>query len=246
MNDLRIGLFGKGRLGSAIAARGGDSIALQVTREAPPGAADVAIDASSGVVVGDRVAWALDTGTPLVIGSTGWDLPDLAELVGDRIGIVTAPNFSLGIALLRRLTLVLGRFCDLDPRRDPYVVEHHHARKHDAPSGTAKLLAATLLNGCRRKTAWALGGPLEPGELSVAAIRAGSTYSDHVVGVDAPAEVIELRHHARSAAAFADGALAAALWIASRKGVHTMDDVASAMLDPLFAGLAGTPPTGEP
>lgn len=239
MSSLRIGVFGNGRLGAAIAARAGDALAWQVTREAPPGDADVAIEASSGEVVGERLSWAIETGTPLVIGSTGWELPDLSERVGDRIGVVTAPNFSLGIALLRRFSLVLARFCDLDPQRDPYIVEHHHAKKHDAPSGTAKLLAETMLDGCPRKNAWALGGPLEKNELSVAAIRAGSTYSDHFVGVDAPAEVLELRHHARSAAAFADGAITAAHWIHRKKGVHTMDDVSSSVLDPLFAGLGG-------
>lgn len=240
MTALRIGLFGKGRLGAAIAARAGDALCWNVTRQAPPGPADVAIEASSGEVVGDRLTWAIATGTPLVIGSTGYDLPDLAARIGDRIGVVTAPNFSLGVALLRRFSLVLARFADRDPQRDPYIVEHHHARKHDAPSGTARLLAETMLAGCARKTSWSLGGPLAPGELSVAAIRAGSTYSEHRVGIDAPAEVIELVHTARSAAAFADGALAAAKWIHRRRGVFTMDDVAADVLDPLFSGLGGS------
>lgn len=237
---LRIGLFGKGRLGSAIAARAGDQLAWHVTREVPPtGRADVAIEASSGDAVAARLDWALATGTALVIGSTGWQLPDLRERVGDRIGVVTAPNFSLGVALLRRFTLVLARFCALDPARDPYLVEHHQARKHDAPSGTARLLAATLLDGCPRKTSWSLGGPLRDDELSVGVLRAGTTYSEHRVGMDAPAEVLELRHTARSAAAFADGALAAAHFVAGLRGVFTMDDVAGNGLDPLFAGLAG-------
>lgn len=239
--DLRIGLFGNGRLGTAIAARAGARIAWQVTRQAPPpGRVDVAIEASSGAIVQDRLDWAMSSGTPLVIGSTGWNLPDLHERIGKRIGIVIAPNFSLGVALLRRLTLVLARFCDLDPTRDPYLVEHHQGKKHDAPSGTARLLAATLLEGCPRKKSWSIGGPLRPDELSIGVIRAGSTYSEHKVGVDAPAEVLELVHTARSAAAFADGALAAAAWVLPRKGVFTMDDVAASMLDPLFAGLTGS------
>ncbi|MCA8973958.1 MAG: hypothetical protein KDC98_04515 [Planctomycetes bacterium] len=241
MSSLRIGVFGKGRLGGAIAERAGAMLAWNVTRELPPTGADVAIEASSGSVVADRLQWALETGTPLVIGSTGYDVPDLAAQVGDRIGVVTAPNFSLGIALVRRFALVLARFSALDPRRDPYIVEHHHGRKHDAPSGTAKLLAETMLEGCARKTAWSMGGPLQPHELSVAAIRAGSTYSEHRIGIDAPAEVLELVHTARSAAAFADGAIAAAHWIHNRKGVFTMDDVARSVLDPLFAGLGGNP-----
>lgn len=239
-HDLRLGVFGKGRLGQAIATRAGQHLAWQVTRESPPTAVDVAIEASSGDAVAARIAWALATNTPLVIGSTGWQLPDLREQIGRRIGVVLAPNFSLGVALLRRLSLVLARFCALDPTRDPYLVEHHQQRKHDAPSGTAKLLAATLLDGCPRKTSWSLGGPLRADELSVGVIRAGSTYSEHRVGMDAPAEVIELVHTARSASAFADGAMAAAAWIHGRKGVFTMEDIAASVLDPLFAGLGQT------
>ena len=237
---VRVGLFGRGRLGSAIAAHAGDRLVWQVTRESPPdGAVDVAIDAASGGAVPQHLDWAVERGVPLVIGTTGWDVPDLGERVGDRIGVVTAPNFSLGVALMRRFSLVLARFASLDASLDPYVVEHHQAKKHDAPSGTAKLLAATVLEGCRRKQAWKLGGPLSADELSVAVVRAGSTYSEHRVGLDAPAEVLELRHTARSAAAFAHGALAAAAWIRSKKGVFTMDDVAASVLDPLFVGLTG-------
>jgi 4-hydroxy-tetrahydrodipicolinate reductase len=240
---FRLGLFGKGRLGAAIAHRAGAAVAWHVTREQPPPTkVDVAIEASSGSVVPARIDWALATGTPLVIGTTGWNVPDLATRVGDRIGVVLAPNFSLGIALLRRFSLVLARFASLDPLRDPYLIEHHQQRKHDAPSGTAKLLAATLLEGCPRKQSWQIGGPLEADQLSVGVVRAGSTYSEHRVGIDAPAEVIELQHTARSAAAFADGALSAASWIHARKGVFTMEDVAASVLDPLFAGLEGRQP----
>lgn len=240
MSSLRLGLFGKGRLGSAIATRAGDALQWNVTRQPPPAhPVDVAIAAGSGEGVPAQLEWALATGTPLVIGSTGYELPDLVDRVGERIGVVLAPNFSLGVALLRRLTLVLGRFCALDSSRDPYLIEHHQQRKLDAPSGTARLLAATLLDGCPRKTAWRLGGPLGANELSVGVVRAGSTYSEHRVGMDAPAEVIELVHTARSALAFADGALSAAHWICGRIGVHTMDDVAASVLDPLFAGLGG-------
>lgn len=237
--ELRIGMFGKGRLGSAIAARLGRQLVWHVTREAPPDdRVDVAIEVSSGSVVADRVAWALRTGTPLVVGSTGFDL-DLPAIVQQRIGVLVAPNFSLGVALLRRLTRVLARFAAEDPTYDPYLVEHHQQKKHDAPSGTAKLLAKTVLDDCPRKRSWRIGGPLEAHELSVGVVRAGSTYSEHRVGVDAPAEVLEVTHTARSAAAFVDGALLAARWIAQRKGVHTMDDVAASTLDPLFAGLDG-------
>lgn len=234
---LQVGVFGAGRLGGAIAAeaRALGALAWNVTRAAPPaGPVAAAVEASAADAVPGRLAWALERGVPLVIGTTGWSLPDLAERVGQRIGVVLAPNFSLGVALVARLTRVLGGFAALDPTRDPYLLEHHHQRKHDAPSGTAKMLADTLIAACPRKTEWALGGPLAAHQLSVGVVRAGSTYSSHVVGVDAPGEVIEVHHAARSAAVFAQGALAACRWVQGRRGVFTMDDVAADLLDPLF------------
>ena len=237
---LQIGMFGAGRLGQAIQQHLGDQLAWQVTRNEPPHAkVDAIIEASTGSQVAARLAWALTNNVPLIIGSTGWDLPDLVERVGNRIGVVTAPNFSLGVALLRRMSLVLARFAARDEQLYPYLVEHHQARKHDAPSGTAKLLATTILAGCPRKQSWRIGGPIDSHELSVAVMRAGHTYSEHRVGIDAPAEVLELRHTARSPMAFADGALTAATWIQGKTGVFTMDDVAQSVLDPLFTGLAG-------
>lgn len=239
-STIRIGLFGKGRLGQAIAQQLGERLIWQVTREAPPHAeVDVIVDASTGSQVPARLDWALTNSVPLIIGSTGWDIPDLVQRVGNRIGVVTAPNFSLSVALLRRLTLVMGRFSARDEMLDPYIAEHHQAKKHDAPSGTAKLLAAAFLEGCPRKEGWKIGGPVDANELSMAVMRSGHTYSEHRVGIDAPAEVLELRHTARNPMAFAEGALAAATWIQGKTGTFTMDDVSASILDPMFSGLSG-------
>jgi 4-hydroxy-tetrahydrodipicolinate reductase len=199
---------------------------------------DVAIDASVAVALEAHLAWALETGTDLVIGTTGWTTPDLESQVAGRIGVLTASNFSLSVALMARFATVLGRFAALDPDRDPYLVEHHHRLKADAPSGTAKTLAAALMAGCPRKTEWTLGTPT-PHQLSVGVVRAGAEFGTHTVGLDAPAEVLELTHTARSRAPFAQGALAAARWLHGRKGVFGMDDLAADLLDPLFAHEPG-------
>lgn len=237
---MRIGVFGRGRLGSALAAEAGTDLAWQVGREAPPPLpVDAAIDASAAAAVPARLDWALASGSNLLIGTTGWSLPDLRDRVGDRIGVIVAPNFSLTVALYARLSLVLARFAALAEDCDPYLVEHHHARKHDAPSGTAKLLAGVLMRGCPRKTSWALpaaGNEFRPEQLNVSSIRAGHTYSSHIVGVDAPGEVLELHHAARSARPYADGAVEAARWILGRKGLFAMDAVAKDVLDPFFDG----------
>ena len=240
MNALRIGLFGRGRLGSAIAAEAGDALSWQVDLgESPSGPVDVVIDASVDEAVEEHLAWALETGTDLVIGATGWVMPDLETRVAGRIGVLVSSNFSLTVALMARLSTVLGRFAALDPARDPYVMEHHHRLKADAPSGTAKTLAAAVMAGCPRKTEWTLATPA-PHQLSVGVLRAGAEFGTHTVGLDAPAEVLELTHKARSRAPFAQGALQAARWLHGRKGVFTMDDLATDLLDPMFA-LGGKP-----
>lgn len=230
----RIGLFGRGRLGSAILAEAGGTLAWALDQgEAPDAPVDVAIDASVAGAVEAHLAWALETGTDLVIGVTGWSLPDLEARVGRRIGVLTATNFSLTVALMARLSTVIGRFAALDPARDPFLVERHHRLKVDAPSGTARTLAAAVMAGCPRKTAWTLGHP-EPQQLHVGVVRAGAEFGTHTVGIDAPSELLELTHTARSRAPFAQGALAAAQWLRGRKGLFTMDDLAEDLLDPLF------------
>lgn len=240
MRALRIGLFGCGRLGSAIATEAGAALSWQAGRnETPSAPVDVAIDASVAGALEAHLAWALETSTDLVIGTTGWTMPDLESRVAGRIGVLTASNFSISVALMARFALVLGRFAALDPARDPYLVEHHHRLKADAPSGTAKTLAAALMAGCPRKTEWTLGTPA-PHQLSVGVVRAGAEVGTHTVGLDAPAEVLELIHTARSRAPFAQGALAAARWLHGRKGVFSMDDLAADLLDPLFV-FGGNP-----
>ena len=235
---MRIGIFGSGRLGSAIAAEARACPEMELVWHldqpgTPPPGAGLAIDASTAAAVPAHLDWALATGTDLVIGVTGWALPDLEARIQGRIAVLTSPNFSLAVALMARLSQVLGRFAALDPELDPYVTDHHHRLKADAPSGTAKRLAAAVMAGCPRKTAWTLGTPAAH-ELSVSVLRAGAEFGTHTVGLDGPAEVLELTHRARSRAVFARGALLSARWLRGRKGLYTFDHYAQETLDPLF------------
>lgn len=119
---MRIGLFGRGRLGSAILDIARRREGLEVIwavdlDETPSGPVDVVIDASLAEAVEAHLAWACSAGTPLVIGTTGWTIPDLRERVEGRIGVLAASNFSLTVALMARLSLVLGRYAALDRSR---------------------------------------------------------------------------------------------------------------------------------
>jgi 4-hydroxy-tetrahydrodipicolinate reductase len=237
----KVGIFGRGRLGQAIAqevAAAKDlELAWHIDKDegAPPRDAGVEMvfDASAAEAVPEHLAWALENGTDLVIGVTGWTLPDLEARIGTRIAVMVSPNFSLAVALMARMATVLGRFAALDPDLDPFLTDHHHRMKADAPSGTAKRLAAAVLAGCPRKTAWTMGTPAA-NELSVGVLRAGAEFGTHTVGLDGPAEVLELTHRARSRAVFARGALLAARWVRGRKGLFSFDQYAEETLDPLF------------
>lgn len=239
---MKLGVFGRGRLGSALRQVAGDAIAWQIGRtelamfDAP--AVDVLVDVSIGAALDQHLEFALARRTPLVIGTTGWSMPELERRVGSRIGVLVAPNFSLTIAFLTRLVGLMGRYAMLDPAADVFIAEHHHARKKDAPSGTAKIFAQALLEQCPKKTRWTLAPAeraLAQDELCVSVLRGGHTASSHDITVDTPGEAITLTHAARDLSPYARGALDAARWIRGRSGVFTMADVAAERLDPLFA-----------
>ncbi|WP_298887008.1 dihydrodipicolinate reductase C-terminal domain-containing protein [uncultured Serinicoccus sp.] len=235
-----LGLFGTGRLGAAIRrladARDDLEVRWAVGREhrrdddlAP---VDVAVDVSSRDAVADHLAWACSTGTDLVIGATGWD-PSLVD--GDLpVRVLVAPNFSLGVALVRRLTAVLGAYAAATDSAgtpvDLAVAETHHRHKVDAPSGTALALREALARGA--------GNRLE--DVQTISLRLGEIVGDHEVTVATALETVTLRHTAHDRDLFAAGALTAAGWLTTRPhpGLFTLDDLAEDHLRPLLGDPA--------
>ena len=235
---MRIGIFGRGKLGRAVTALIGKEKDLQLLwcvdkGEEPDARVDVAFDSSAAEAVPGHLAWAQATGTDFVIATTGWDRAILEGIESPGIGILYAPNFSLGVAFMRRAALALGRFAALDAESDLAVVERHHRAKADAPSGTAKLLAEALAQGSGRHSGWVLGAAA-PGKISVASLRAGDEVGYHELRLEGSAETLVLSHEARSRDIFAQGALRALRWIRGRKGVFTFDDLVAEIIDPLF------------
>ena len=229
MSEVPIALVGMGKMGRALAAlapeRGFRVVAeldparadyAGITRESLRGA-QVAIEFTTPQAAPANVRACAAAGCPVVVGTTGWyeQLPAVAADV-ERSGgaILTAPNFSIGVAVFDRVVAEAARlFAQLDGF-DAHLVETHHAAKKDAPSGTAGALA---------KTASAALGRAIP----VTSIRTGHVPGTHEVVFDAPFEQVRLVHEARDRRVFAEGALTAARWLVGRRGAFTMADVLS-------------------
>jgi 4-hydroxy-tetrahydrodipicolinate reductase len=234
---VKVGIFGRGRLGSAAAtlieAEADMELAWSLGHEGQPSSeVDVVLDVSAAAAVPGHLAWALETGTDIVIGTTGWSR-DILPGKASNIGILTAPNFSLAVAFMRRAALALGRLAALDSQADLAVLERHHRAKADSPSGTAKLLAEALVEGCPRYTGWTQS-PRAEAKVSVASLRAGSEIGFHELRFEAASESIVLSHEAKSRLIFARGALRALVWIHGKKGIYSFDQMAAEIVEPLF------------
>jgi 4-hydroxy-tetrahydrodipicolinate reductase len=220
-----------GKMGRAVEAvlreRGHE--AVPVTRGgAFPAGCTVGIDFTRAEAVVDDVRAALAAGARYVVGTTGWQdrLPEVRALVEQAGGgLVHAANFSVGVNLFYRIVRDAAALMARFPDYDPYILEKHHRQKKDAPSGTARALAAILETATGRRAETQLAGALPDKALHVAAVRAGGIVGEHTVGFDAGVDEILLEHRARSRRGFAVGSVLAAEWIAGRAGFYTFEDV---------------------
>jgi 4-hydroxy-tetrahydrodipicolinate reductase len=197
---------------------------------------DVVIDFSAAAATRALLERAADAiaGRALVVGTTGLDASTLQRLdaLASRAAVLTAANFSVGVNLLLGLTQRMA--AALAPADyDIEIIEAHHRRKVDAPSGTALALGEAAARGrgvpleqVRRDGRTGETGARPHGQIGFHAVRGGGIVGEHRVLFAGEMERIELAHEALDRAVFADGALTAARWIAGRgPGRWTMLDV---------------------
>lgn len=169
----------------------------------------------------------------LIIGTTGFD-DEQNQIFNDytnRFAIVKTGNFSLGVNLLSILVEITAKTLSKD--WDIEIVEAHHKRKIDAPSGTALLLgdAAALgrgenLNALKLALRDGITGPRPSGGIGFSAIRGGTIIGEHDVRFEGNSESVILTHKAQDRSIFANGAIEAAAWLKNKpNGLYDMKDV---------------------
>jgi 4-hydroxy-tetrahydrodipicolinate reductase len=208
---------------------------LLSTREEALDDCDIIIDFSTPGASADLATLAAGRGRPaLVIGVTGFsDAENAAILAASRtIPIVKSGNFSIGVNVLAGLVEQAARRLDAEDW-DIEILEAHHRRKRDAPSGTALMLGEAAAGGrgvaldqVMVRARDGVGEPRRGGEIGFSSLRAGGIVGEHSVVFAAEDEIVTLSHSARDRRLFARGALAAALWVAGKEpGLYDMAGV---------------------
>ncbi len=223
---MRLAIIGNGAMGKLVrvlAEADGHKVARIITsRDSSLGVDefveslrghDAAIDFSVATAVLKNIEAAVRAGVPLVEGATGWNAQEAEarRLVAAHAGaLVFGANFSVGVNLFYR---IVARAAELFAATDyaAFIEEAHHARKRDAPSGTAIKLRDMLAAHITR-------------DIPVASTRAGHIPGTHRVGFDSAADQITLTHTARTREGFAAGALLAARWIKDKRGVYEFSE----------------------
>ena len=190
--------------------------------------ADVLVDFSHPSALPGLLHHCTKTHTALVLGTTGFSAADkrLIEDTARLIPIFQSPNMSYGVAVLGDLTRQATKA--LGSRFDVEIVETHHRRKVDSPSGTALMLADAVITTSADPMTVVLDRsdrhePRQPGEIGVVARRGGTVAGAHTVGFYGDDEIIELSHVALSRRIMAGGALRAAIYVAGKgPGLYSM------------------------
>jgi 4-hydroxy-tetrahydrodipicolinate reductase len=228
MSERSVAIIGDGKMGQAIrqlaTEKGWNVAAMLGERESANGKgitasslgnADVAVEFTQPDAAVANVMASLRAGVPVVVGTTGWydSLGEVTRIATETgTGLLWSPNFSLGVNVLIELARYAGTLMQPLEGFDAHIVETHHSRKKDAPSGTAIAIGKAASDALDRP-------------IPTTSVRTGSVPGTHELIFDGAFEQLMLTHLARDRRVFAEGALQAATWLIGKKGVFTMRDV---------------------
>lgn len=233
---MKIVLVGYGAMGKVVESNIGENekiigIVSQETnttfadiKEKP----DVVVDFSNPALFDCVYDYAVKNSVPVVIATTGYNDEQLAKIkdLSAKVPVLFSGNYSLGVILLNKLvklaTPVLKDTFDIE------IIEKHHNKKVDAPSGTAKMLVTAVNADNDMNIVYGREGVAkrQKNDVGVHAIRGGTIVGEHQVIYAGTDEVLTLTHQAHSKAIFAKGALKGAQWLVKKSnGLYNMEDV---------------------
>jgi 4-hydroxy-tetrahydrodipicolinate reductase len=235
---MNIALIGYGRMGheieSAAVSRGHviklivDKDNISDLNESNIMDIDAAIEFTTPETAFDNVVKCLRMKIPVVCGTTGWlkDYDKAAIICNENCtSFIHSSNFSIGVNILFKLNSELAKQMSHYNDYKPFIEEIHHTKKLDAPSGTAITLAAGITRQHPGYNGWCFENNKTDKKIPIRSIREGMVPGTHTIIWDSEIDAISLKHEAKGRKGLAVGAVAAAEYICSRKGVFTMNEV---------------------
>ena len=219
---MKIAILGNGRMGkriSELAIQKGHTIVCNSSSEKPASTlnlstADLAIDFSTPTTAFENISHAINSGIPVVSGTTGWlkNLAEIEDLCNTKKGaFLYASNFSLGMNIFFEINKTLAKLMK-NQKYESSLHEIHHTKKLDSPSGTAKTLGEQMDTILAKIT-------------PITAERIGDVSGTHIIKYSSTVDEIEIKHTAKNRDGFAIGALIAGKWIIGKQGIFSMQDV---------------------
>ena len=235
---MKIALIGYGKMGKAIeeiALKRGHEIALKIDadnlydlKEEKLKNCDVAIEFTGPHSASENVMACINAAVPVVCGSTGWlqHWEKVKELCLQKNGgLLYASNFSIGVNIFFEINKKLAALMHQQPSYHVGIEEIHHTQKIDAPSGTAITLAEQIIKENPLKEKWVIENNGLNNEIVIASKRIDPAPGTHCVRYSSTIDDIEIIHTAHNRTGFAIGALLAAEFMASKKGIYSLAQV---------------------
>lgn len=235
---MNIAIIGYGRMGheiESVAVSRGHVIRLIIDQdnvsdlnEFSLKGVNVAIEFTTPETAFHNVISCLRMKIPVVSGTTGWlkEYKKAAEIcIESGTSFIHSFNFSIGVNILFKLNSDLARKMADHAEYKPFIEEIHHTKKLDAPSGTAITLANSIKQYNPDYDGWCFENDKTKNKIPIRSVREGNVPGTHNVIWESEVYNISIRHEAKNRKGLALGAVIAAEYIYTRKGVFTMDDV---------------------
>jgi len=235
---MHIAIIGYGKMGKAIEAialERGHTIGLKTrSSDGSPSIADleghdVAIEFTRPETAVQHITTCFEANVPVIVGTTGWYDNFEAiktDCLAKKAALFYATNFSVGVNLFFELNQHLARLMNAYPSYATSMEEVHHTQKVDAPSGTAITLAEGIIKHKDNLTTWEEGATHPAANvLPITSKRIDAVPGTHSISYASEIDTIEITHTAHNRKGFATGAVLAAEWMQSKKGVYSMSDM---------------------